>query len=271
MEKIYEVFEAIVPDNFNVTNYLQFMLVMVVGVLLVGFLGRFVFGKRSTLNHAVSSAIAILCIYVVDVVVYSTGAKLEIILSPLPFVSIQGDYLMLFNILNGTFNDICVHVLDMVILAFLMNLLDSWLPKGKKLLSWYFFRFLSVVLAICLQYVVNLLLGVMVPAGFAAIAPTILVIVLLATLALGALKLLVGGALAFVNPLLAVLYTFFFSNIVGKQLSKAILTTALLTALVCLLNYLEIGAIYIATAALAAYLPLLIIVLVLWYVVGHLL
>jgi hypothetical protein len=114
-------------------------------------------------------------------------------------------------------------------------------------------------------------LGVIVPTGLAEFAPTILVIVLMAALALGALKLLVGGALAFINPLLAVLYTFFFSNIVGKQLSKAILTTLLLTALVCLLNYLEIGAVYIASAALAAYLPLLIIVLVLWYVVGHLL
>lgn len=271
MEKIYELIESITPENFNASQYLQFMLVLVVGVILISLLGRFIFGKRSTLNHSVSSAIAILCIYVVNVVVYSTGVKLDIILSPLPFVSIQGDYLMLFNILGGEFNDICIHVLDMVILAFLMNLLDSWLPKGEKLISWYFFRFLSVVLAICLQYVVNLLLAVIVPAGFAEIAPTILLIVLLAALALGALKLLVGGALAFINPLLAILYTFFFSNIVGKQLSKAILTTLLLTALVCLLNYLEIGAVYIATAALAAYLPLLIIVLVLWYVVGHLL
>ena len=271
MEKVYDFIGSITPENFDPAKYLQFILVLVVGVMLVSILGRFVFGKRSTLNHAVSSAIAILCIYVVNVVVYSTGAKLEIILSPLPFVSIQGDYLVLFNVLGSEFNDICIHVLDMVILAFLMNLLDSWLPKGKKLLSWYFFRFLSVVLAICLQYVVNLLLSVIVPAGFAEIAPTILLIVLLAALALGALKLLVGGALAFVNPLLAILYTFFFSNIVGKQLSKAILTTLLLTALVCLLNYLEIGAVYIATAALAAYLPLLIIVLVLWYVVGHLL
>lgn len=271
MEKIYELFQSIVPENFNVSNYLQFLLVMVVGVMLVGLLGRIIFGKRSTLNHAVSSAIAILCIYVVNVVVYSTGAKLDIILSPLPFVSIQGDYLVLFNILSADFNSICTHVLNMVILAFLMNLLDSWLPKGQKLLSWYFFRFLSVVLAICLQYVVNLLLGVIVPAGFAEIAPAILVILLLASLALGALKLLVGGALAFISPLLAVLYTFFFSSIVGKQLSKAILTTTLLTALVCLLNYLEIGAVYIATTALAAYLPLLIIVLALWHVVGHLL
>jgi hypothetical protein len=271
MEKIYHLIQSIVPENFDVTHYLQFLLVLVAGVLLVSVLGRLIFGKRSNLNHAVSSAIAILCIYVVNVVVYSTGAKLDIILSPLPFVSIQGEYLILFNILSAGFNDICTHVLNMVILAFLMNLLDSWLPKGEKLISWYFFRFLSVVLAICLQYVVNLLLGVIVPTGLAEFAPTILVIVLMAALALGALKLLVGGALAFINPLLAVLYTFFFSNIVGKQLSKAILTTLLLTALVCLLNYLEIGAVYIASAALAAYLPLLIIVLVLWYVVGHLL
>ena len=70
---------------------------------------------------------------------------------------------------------------------------------------------------------------------------------------------------------MAVLYNFFFANIIGKQLSKAILTTALLTALVCLLNYLQISTVYIASAALAAYLPLLIIILVLWYVIGHLL
>lgn len=271
MEKIYDLIQSITPASINVPKYLQFMAVIVVGVLLVSILARLIFGSRSTLHHAVSSAIAILCIYVVNVVVYSTGAKLEIILSPLPFVSIQGDYLMLFNILTAEFNDICVHVLDMIILAFLMNLLDSWLPKGEKLISWYFFRFLSVVMAICLQYIVNLLLGVIVPAGFAQYAPAILLIILIAALLLGALKLLVSGLLVFLDPILAFLYTFFFSNIVGKQLSKAILTTALLTALVCLLNYLQIGAVYIATAALAAYLPLLIIVLVLWYIVGHLL
>lgn len=271
MDKIFSFIQSIIPENFNIAHYLEFILVMVVGVLLVSVLARAIFGKRSTLHHAVSSAIAILCIYVVNVAVYSTGVKLDFILSPLPFVSITGDYLTLFNILGAEFNDICIHVLDMVILAFLMNLLDSWLPKGEKLISWYFFRFLSVVMAICLQYIVNMILGVLVPAGFAEFAPTILLIILIAALLLGALKLLVGGLLAFLDPIMAVLYTFFFSNIIGKQLSKAILTTVLLTALVCLLNYLQITTVYIAAAALVAYLPLLIIVLVLWYIVGHVL
>lgn len=271
MEKVYEFINSITPEHFNATHYLQFLLIFVVGVLLAGILARVIFGRRSTLNQSVCSAIAILCIYVINVVVYSTGAKLEAILSPLPFVSIEGDYLLIFNVLTADFNDICIHVLDMVILAFLMNLLNSWLPKGEKLISWYFFRFLSVIMAICLQYVVNLLLGVLVPAGFAEYAPTILFIIMVATLLLGALKLLVTGILAFLDPVMAFLYNFFFSNIIGKQLSKAILTTALLTALVCLLNYLQISTVYIATAALAAYLPLLIIILILWYVIGHLL
>jgi hypothetical protein len=271
MENALSFLKSIVPESFNISHYREFVVVMVVGVMLVSVLARAIFGQRSTLQHAVSSSMAILCIYVVNVVIYSTGVKLDFILSPLPFVRIEGDYLILFNLLSSPFNEICIHVLDMVILAFLMNLLDSVLPKGKKLISWYFFRFLSVVMAICLQYIVNLVLGILVPAGFAAIAPTILLIILIAAVLLGSLKLLVGGLLAFLDPIMGVLYTFFFSNIVGKQLSKAILTTTLLTALVALLNYLQISAVYIASAALIAYLPLLIIVLVLWYVVGHIL
>lgn len=271
MEAVYGFIESITPENFNVPQFIQFMLILLIGTLLLGFIARFVFGKKSALNQSVSSAIAILCIYVVNVVIYSTSVKLDVILSPLPFVTISGDYLTLFPILSASFNAICTQVLDMIILAFLMNLLVSWLPQGKKVLTWYGFRFLSVVLAICLQYVVNLLLGAVLPQGFSDIAPTVLLLSLIASLLLGALKLLVGGALAFINPLLAILYTFFFSNLVGKQLSKAILTTLILTALVCLLDYLGIAAVYIASAVLVAYLPLLIIILILWYVVGHLL
>ena len=271
MEAFLDTVRSFLPENTDPVPYIQFTLVVVVGALLLGILFRIIFGKRSTLNYAVSSAIAILCIYAVNIVIYSTGAKLDIILSPLPFVSISGDYLYIFPIFQADFRSICSEVLDMVILAFLMNLLECWLPKGKKVLSWFFFRFLSVVLAICLHCVISLLLEAVVPVSLAQIAPMVLLILLIATLLLGCLKLLVGGALAFINPLLGALYTFFFANIVGKQLSRAVLTTLILTALVCLLNYLEIAVIYVASAALVAYIPLIIIALILWYVIGHLL
>ena len=133
MEIVFTFLQSVVPENFNITQYLEFVLVVVVGVMLVSVLARAIFGSRSTLHHAVSSAIAILCIYVVNVVVYSTGIKLAFILSPLPFISIEGDYLLLFNILSAQINDICIPILDMVILAFLMNLIDTLLPKGEKI------------------------------------------------------------------------------------------------------------------------------------------
>lgn len=270
MEKAFEFLQSVTPEGFSAPKYLIFLLVVIVGSLVVGGLGRLIFGEKAVLQRSVSCAIAILFIYVINVIVYSTGAKLDFILSPLPFVGIEGDYLTLFNVLGSGFKDICTHVLNMVILAFLMNLIDSIMPRGQKLLSWYFFRFLSVIMAICLHFLVNLLLGLFVPIDIAQYAPIILLIVLIAALLLGALKLVVGGLLAFLDPILGILYTFFFSTIVGTQLSKAILTTVLLTALVCLLNYLQIGSVYISSSALIAYLPVLVIVLVLWYIIGNL-
>lgn len=271
MEKIYSLIQPFLPADFSLAKYFQFVLILAIGMLVISILGRVIFGKRSSLNYSVSSAIAILFMYVVNVVVYSCGLKLGSFLTDLPFVSIQGDYLVLFNVLGGGFGNICANVLDMVVLAFVMNLLQTFLPQGKKVFTWYLWRLLAVVLAFIAMYFVNMLLDRFVPAIVMQNAPIVLVIILIAALLLGSLKLLVGGVLAFINPVLAILYTFFFSSIVGKQLSKAILTTALLTALVCLLNYLQIGSIFIAGAALLAYIPLLIIVLILWYVIGHVL
>lgn len=271
MEAVYRFIDSITPDAFDGHRFLQFAATLVIGMLIISVVGRLIFGKKSTLNRSVSCAIAILCMYVVNVVIYSTGVKLDAILSPLPFVALSGDYLLITDLLHAGFTTICSKVLDMLILAFLVGLLDSWLPQGKKLLPWFGFRILSVILAMCLQYVVRLLIGAVVPGGVITFAPAVLIIVLIAAILLGSLKLLVGGALAIISPVLGILYTFFFSNIVGKQLSKAVLTTGILSGLICLLNYLGVTAVYIGSAVLIAYLPLLLIVLVLWYVISHLL
>ena len=268
MNEIFEKISAFFASEFQTDKFFIFGLVAIIGMLILSLISRAVFGKKATLAHATSSAIAILGIYIITVVVISTNSKLGFILSPLPFVTISGEYMTIFNVLNAEMNPICTEVLNMVILAFLMNLLESWLPKGKKLLSWYAFRFLSVILAICLHYVINLILTAVVPAGFSEIAPTVLTAVLVAALLLGALKLLVGTALTFIDPLLGIFYTFFFSNLVGRQLTRAIFTTAILTGLVCLLNNLGVASVFIASAALIAYIPFLLIMLVLWYIVG---
>ena len=122
-----------------------------------------------------------------------------------------------------------------------------------------------------LHLIVTGLLTKYLPEGLVTYAPTILLAVLALMLLTGALKFLVGIVLSTVNPLVAALYTFFFANAIGKQVTKAVLTTAILTVLVWILQNIGIFTISIASAALLAYIPFIVLLLALWYVVGRLL
>lgn len=269
MDKIVNLLESIVPEGFQIEAFLKMALFLVLGIIVIGVIGRLAFGKGSVLNRSVSSAISILFIYVITIVIYSFGVNLQFLLAPLPFVSIEGEYLKLLIFNKIQYPQICNQLLSMIILAFLANLADGWLPKGKNLFGWFFFRCLSVVIAMLLHLIASAIINVLLPDGLLTWAPVVLLGLLVLMMLVGALKLLVGLLLSTVSPLIGALYTFFFANVIGKQISKAVLTTGILAGIVWLLHYLGISAVYIASAALAAYIPLLIILLVLWYLVGH--
>ena len=102
-------------------------------------------------------------------------------------------------------------------------------------------------------------------------APVVLLALLILMLLTGALKIIVGALMATVNPVIGALYTFFFANIIGKQIAKAVLTSAILAGLVILLRYLGVTVISIASAALLAYIPFLLVLIALWYLVNRVL
>lgn len=268
MESIIHFFNS---HGVDFWLFLKAAAILLFSVLLLGFIGRFAFGKRSVLNKGVSSAIGILFVYAATVVIHSTGARFEWLLSPLPFVSISGDNLYLFVFEGAHYTTTYGQILSMIILAFLMNLADSWLPRGKNPVSWLFFRCLSILVALLLHLGVTWLFTTYLPEGIVIYAPVILLALLLIMLLTGALKFVIGALLSTVNPLVAALYTFFFANFVGKQVTKAILTTALLSILVFVLNKIGCVAISIVSAALIAYIPFLILLVVIWYVVYKLL
>ena len=268
MDQILSVLES---TGFNFDTFIKAAFLLAVGSILLGAVGRFAFGKRSILNHSVSSAIGILFIYAATVVIHSFGVSFRQLLAPLPFVTFTADMMKIFSFVGADYTVICYELLSMVILAFLANLMDAWLPKGKKLLSWLFFRCLTVILAMVLHILVTWLFTTYLPEGLVTYAPVILLALLVLLLLVGALKLIVGAVLATVNPLIGAFYTFFFATIVGKSLTKAVLTTAILTAMVFGLQYIGCTAISIASAALIAYIPLLIVLLIIWYVVGKIL
>ncbi len=268
MTEIRQLFASI---EFDFQNFWKALAVLAVGTIVLGTLGRFAFGKRSALNHSVSSAIGILFVYAATVVLYSMGARYQAFIAPLPFVHFSGTEMRLFNFFAADYTVICTQILSMIILAFLANLFDGILPKGKKLIGWLFFRCLTVVLAMAAHLAVDWLFTTYLPQGLVTYAPTIVLALLILLLGVGALKVVIGAILATVNPLIGAFYTFFFATIVGKALSKAILTTAILTAIILAMNYIGVAAVSIASAALIAYIPLLVILIAVWYVVGVLL
>lgn len=259
------------PADLDILSMVKFIGIFAFASLFLGLLGRVALGKRSDLNHAVSSVMAIVFIYIVTIIVYTFNpADLARFLSPLPFAHFREDVLAV-GLMGGSFSAICKEVLSMVILAFLVNLLDTLIPKGKKVVGWYLWRLVSVLLAMALHYVVTWAFNTFLPDLLVTYAPMILLAVLLLLLFLGVLKVLVGLVLAAVNPILAALYTFFFASAIGKQLSKAVLTTILLCAMVYALDYFGYAAIAISASTLGNYVPLLAALLVLWYLIGHVL
>ena len=266
MEQLQAAFAAI---DFDTANFIKIALILAVGSILLGAIGRFVFGKRSTLNQSVSSAIGIIFIYATTVVLYSAGARFQSFIAPLPFVSFSGTQMSVFSFAGSHYTAVCTEVLSMIILAFLANLADAILPRGKRVWSWFLLRVLSVVLAMAAHLLVTWLFTRYLPEGLVTYSPTILLALLILLLLVGSLKLVVGAVLTTVNPLIGAFYTFFFATIVGKALTKAILTAAILTGLVLALNYLGCAAVSIAAAALIAYIPLLLVLFVVWYLVSR--
>lgn len=261
-----------IPAKIDWAKASRFGILFAAASLILGILGRVVIGKRSGMNHALSSAMGIACIYAVTIVIYSYSfTQLSRFLVPLPFVAFSSDNLVLLPFQNAQLTDVCYHILSMLILSFLVNLLDSLVPKGEKVISWYLLRFLTVALAMVAHYVVTGLLASFLPDVLVIYAPVILLGVLAAMLLLGVVNAILGLVLTVTNPILGAIYAFFFSNQIGKQLGKAVLTTLVLTAGFFALEKLGFTVILISEAALGTYIPVIVILLILWYVIGHVL
>ena len=261
-----------IPTDLGFVDMAKFLLFFVAGSLILSVLGRVVLGKRSSLNHSVSSAMAILFIYAITIVVYTIKPwQLETFLSPLPFVTLFNDYMVILPVVGNNPTVLCRELLSLIILAFLVNLLDTFIPKGGNVISWYLLRFLTVILAMGAHLVTHYVLDTYLPDVLVVYAPTILLFLMIFLILIGFLNAMLGLILTVTNPIAGALYTFFFSNIVGKQFTKAVFTAAIICAVVFLLGYFDYSFINISLSSLTAYIPFALISLILWYLTGNLL
>lgn len=263
---------AYFPKDIDLISAAEFMLYFTAASLILGVLSRMILGKRSSLNHALSSAMGIGFIYAVTIAVYTFKPwDLELLLSPLPFVTFAGDYLILLPITDMAFPSLCAEVLSLVILAFLMNLTDTVMPQGGSAISWYPLRFLTVILSMGLHLGARWAIRTFLPPEIVTYAPAILLGLLVFMAFSGAISLVLGLFITLSSPFLGAMYTFFFSSVVGKQVSKAIFTSAILCGIVYVMDLFGYTVIPITAAALMTYIPLALLMLLLWYLIGHVL
>lgn len=263
---------TLLPAQITFFGILKFIAIFAAVYFVVSLILRWIFGKGSALNKALCAGIGILCIYVMTTVIYTfSPANLERFLVPLPFVKFSGEYLYIMSFAQADFSQICSQALSMVILVLLYNLTDSMMPhrEDASATRWFIGRFLTIVAAMLAHYFLTGVTAGFLPDLLLSYGPTILLVCLVASLLMGALSVLLGLVLTVVNPIFGLLFTFFFSNKFGRQLSKAMLTTAILCALIALINHLGYNIICISVAALPSYIPMLAILLAMWYVVGR--
>lgn len=265
-----DIFNALPdPVRANLIMYLKTGCCILITLAIAALIFRFIFGKRSAKNHAISSVFSILFMYVATIVVLVFWSDYQGYLAPLPFVTISGNQLILFSLKDAGFTAVCSEILKLIVLSFLVNLIDQFIREGRTLFRWLIQRILTVVLAMAGNLALTYLAHTYIPEVYLTYSPAILIGVLFTMFILGGIaKVIIGATLAMANPIIGAFYTFFFATLVGRQLSKAVLTAAILTALVYALNTLEIAAFTISAAALSAYLPFLAIVLGAWYLLG---
>lgn len=268
MEIIQKILDIVLPESFDVSSYVMHLLIAIVAIFVVTGVFRLCFGKNSTMNTAIASAIAILTIYVIDLLIFSFGNKLQILFDPLPYVTVSDDYLTIFPVFQATLHEVSREFVNMTILAYVMNLLETWLPKGDKLGSWFSFRFFALIIATCLNFCINLLLNTVFKDSFLTVLPLYLLGIILLAFILACLKLIIGGESPFVKNFLGAFHAFFFTKDMGKQLMRAMVTSILLTVLVFTLNYLSYTTVAVAAVSFFAYFPIILVGLALWYIIA---
>lgn len=240
---------------------------VIVCCLGLGLLFRLFFGKNCTVNRSISGFLGILFVYAVTVTVYTLKPwNLNQYLSPLPFAIFRRDILIVSSSACSNLSLLSQQLLSLIVLSFIIQLLHSLMPKGGSFFSWLLCRLIAVALTIFLHLAANWALNTFLPGVIANSAPVVLVGVLVVALVVSLFNPLLCILFTVANPIIGLLYTFFFSSTVGKNLTRAVLSAALVCGLFYLMEYTGFSVIDITNKSLLFYAPFAAALLGVWYV-----
>ena len=268
IQSILETTNALIPATLEKSIILAALLI--VFVLGLGLVFRLFFGRNCAVNRGISGFLEVLFIYAATVTVYTLKPwNLSQYLAPLPFAIFRGDILIVSYSACSTIPLLCSQLLSLIILCFIVHLLNFVLPRGRSFVPWLLMRAVCVVLAVGVDLAANWALNAFLPAVIAESAPVALITVLAVTLLVSLFNPLLCILFTAANPIVGLLYTFFFSNTIGKNLTRAVLSAGMVFALFYGMDYFECIVINITPGALLRYSPFTLALLGVWYVFDY--
>lgn len=268
IQSILETTNALIPATLEKSIVLSALLI--VFVLGLGLVFRLFFGRNCAVNRGISGFLEVLFIYAATVTVYTLKPwNLSQYLAPLPFAIFRGDILIVSYSACSTIPLLCSQLLSLIILCFIVHLLNFVLPRGRSFVPWLLMRAVCVVLAVGVDLAANWALNAFLPAVIAESAPVALITVLAVTLLVSLFNPLLCILFTAANPIVGLLYTFFFSNTIGKNLTRAVLSAGMVFALFYGMDYFECIVIDITPGALLRYSPFALALLGVWYVFDY--
>lgn len=268
IQSILETTNALIPATLEKSIILSALLI--VFLLGLGLVFRLFFGRNCTVNRGISGFLEVLFIYAATVTVYTLKPwNLSQYLAPLPFAIFRGDILIVSYSACSTIPLLCSQLLSLIILCFIVHLLNFVLPRGRSFVPWLLMRAVCVVLAVGVDLAANWALNAFLPAVIAESAPVALITVLAVTLLVSLFNPLLCILFTAANPIVGLLYTFFFSNTIGKNLTRAVLSAGMVFALFYGMDYFECIVIDITPGALLRDSPFALALLGVWYVFDY--
>lgn len=268
IETFLQSANSLIPASLQ--NTIILFAVLSVFLLGAGLVLRIFFGEKCTVNRSISGFMAILFIYALTALIYSLQLQnVTQYLVPLPFAVFRNDLLIVSFSAYTTKSLMCSQLLSLIILGFIIHLMNFLLPSGQSFFPWLLMRLVGAVAAVAAFIAANWALNTFLPTAIAQSAPVILVTVLAVTLLVSLFNPLLCILFTAANPIIGLLYTFFFSNTIGKNLTRAVLSAALICVFFYAMEYFGISAVYITKDAMLRYSPFAAAMLGVWFIFDY--
>lgn len=265
---------SLFPEGFKPMDMVHGLLYIIAVVFVVAVLIRLIHKKASQYNHALSSAMALMFMYLLMIQVRRFLPEIvDPLLDKLPLIDINKNAgtVSLFRFADTEFMKACTEFLYVFILSFCVIGLDDLIPDAKNTTSWIILQFIVVCIGMAIYTFVLKCINHFVPEMLDSVAPMILVCILMFMVMLGLLKVILTLMLVAVNPLLGAVSAFFSGNKVGMALGKSVMCSLVLTAVTVFMTHRDFSVFALSDLTLlVCFLPMAVLGL-LWVVIGHVL